>query len=76
MTVFPVGHQIYNQENILETLNLVYFIEFFEIVLACFFISLETIYGTNIFGAIARERNWRHIFPEILIIFTSFKRWT
>ena len=47
MNVFPVGHQIYNQENIPETLNLIYFIEFFEIVLARFFIALETISGTN-----------------------------
>ena len=47
MSLFPAGYQIHNQENIPETLNLVYFIEFFEIVLACFFIALETISGTN-----------------------------
>ena len=53
-----------------ETLkpSLLYWV-LFEIVLACFLIALETISSTNIFGAIAEERIWRHIFPGILIFF-------
>ena len=49
--------KLYNQENISETLkpSLLYWF-FFEIVLACFFIALETISGTNIFGAVAGDK--------------------
>ena len=55
MSVFPVGHQIYNQENISETLNPIYFIDF--ILRLCWLVSLalETISGTNIFGVVAGD---------------------
>ena len=55
MSVFPAGSQSYNQEYISETLNPIYFIDF--ILRLCWLVSLalETISGTNIFGAVSRD---------------------
>ena len=55
MSVFPVCHQIYKQENISETLkpSLLYWV-FWDCV-GLFLHSLETISGTNIFGTISRD---------------------
>ena len=62
MGVFPVVHLIYNQENTSETLNLFHFIKF--CLRLCWLVSLalETISGTNIFGAVAGDEVEAH-FP-------------
>ena len=55
MSVFPIGHPIHNQENISETLNPIYFIEFYLRLCWLVSLALETISGTNIFGAVAGD---------------------
>ena len=47
--------KVYNQENTSETLNLVCFIEFYLRLCWLVSLALETIYGTNIFGAAAGD---------------------
>ena len=71
MSVISVDHQIYNQENISETLNPIYFIDF--ILRLCWLVSLalETISGKNIFGVIVGDEVEAH-FPWDTYIFYCF----
>ena len=67
--------KVHNQKHIAETLNLSVLLNF--ILSVCWLVSLalETISGTNIFGAVAGDEAEAYL-PCDTYQFSWFKRWT
>ena len=55
MNVFHVLPKVHNQETFQKPLNFVYFIEFYLRLCWLVSLALETISGTNIFGAVVGD---------------------